>query len=349
MSGRRVAAARAASPTAAADAPSRPARCAAGHPDRHDGIGQRPPSTSPSEGGDGGREVETTYEPVASHRRGRASMQRLNMVSLARLAPIGLGVAFGLFFVFTSPLQHAPLWPVWASLAVALTTTAGAVFPYGLDRWAELAELSKRPTVRVRDVATRVTAIAAITLLVIILGSLRLLGSQPWRPVALLTFTILGSVPAVGVMDGVRRTADNESALGVTGEQVAVLVRLRQLLQRLLAAVGSVVALSTLATGASLAPQPDLPAESAHTLPPQFALFYLPAATAIQRRGQRLCDELFPLDEAEEVSAILSLAEGRQKLEQLLGVDHGVIADLQTGLAILGPLLASAAAAFLSP
>jgi putative Ca2+/H+ antiporter (TMEM165/GDT1 family) len=251
---------------------------------------------------------------------------------------------------------------------VALTTTAGAIFPYGLDRWAELAELSKRPTVRVRVVATRVTAIAAVALLAIVLGSWVLLGltSSTWRGVAILTFTILGGVPAVGVMDGVRRTAGNESALGAKGgEQVAVLLRLRQLLQRLLAAVGSLVALSTLATGALLASQRSLPAGSGHNvsteLPPQsvlvfgglgsllVALFYVPAATAIQRRGQRLCDELFPLDKAEDASAILSLAEGRHKLEQLLGVDRGVIADLQTGLAILGPLLASAAAAFLSP
>ena len=57
--------------------------------------------------------------------------------------------------------------------------------------------------------------------------------------------------------------------------------------------------------------------------------------------------ELFPLSEANEASAILNLAENRNKLEQLLGVGHGVLADLQTGLAILGPLLASAAAVLL--
>jgi len=43
------------------------------------------------------------------------------------------------------------------------------------------------------------------------------------------------------------------------------------------------------------------------------------------------------------------LAEDRHKLEQLLGIDRGVVADLQAGLAILSPLLASTAAAFLSP
>ena len=58
---------------------------------------------------------------------------------------------------------------------------------------------------------------------------------------------------------------------------------------------------------------------------------------------------MFPFNEADEASAILSLAENRNKLQQLLGVGHGAFADLQTGLAILGPLLASAAAVFLSP
>jgi hypothetical protein len=43
----------------------------------------------------------------------------------------------------------------------------------------------------------------------------------------------------------------------------------------------------------------------------------------------------------------LNQAEDRSKLEQLLGADRSVVADLQTGLVILGPLIASAATAFL--
>jgi hypothetical protein len=147
------------------------------------------------------------------------------------------------------------------------------------------------------------------------------------------------------------------------GEQVATLVALRQLLQRLLGAIGSLVALGTLATAAVLALQRSVPVgpgrSPAAELPPQVVLvggglgsllvglFYVPAATAVQRRGRDLCDELFPLAKADEASAILSAAEDRNKLGQLLGIDHGVVADLQTGLAILGPLLASAAATYL--
>jgi len=69
-------------------------------------------------------------------------------------------------------------------------------------------------------------------------------------------------------------------------------------------------------------------------------VFYVPAAGALDRRGQALSAELFPLNEADEASAVLSVAGNRNKLEQLLGVGNGAFADLQTGLAILGPLLA---------
>ena len=74
---------------------------------------------------------------------------------------------------------------------------------------------------------------------------------------------------------------------------------------------------------------------------------YGPASTALTTWAQRLCNELFPLDDADKAAIILNQAEDRSKLGQLLGADHSVAADLQTGLAILGPLIASAASAFL--
>lgn len=74
---------------------------------------------------------------------------------------------------------------------------------------------------------------------------------------------------------------------------------------------------------------------------------YGPASTALTTWAQRLCDDLFPLDEADKAAVILNQAEDRSKLGQLLGADRSIVADLQTGLAILGPLIASAATAFL--
>ena len=288
-------------------------------------------------------------------------MRRSSMVPLTRLAPVGLGFALGLYIVFSSAYLHASLWPVWAPLVVASTTAAGGVFTYGLDRWHELSRYGQ---VRVRAVVPRMAAIAAF---LVVLGSTRFSGpaQSDWRGVELAAILFVGGATAVGVMEGLRLAVADDSVPHAGGEQTIVLIRLRQLLQRLLAAVGSLVTLSTLGTGADLAMERSVPvgsgsATSAH-LPPQFVLvfggfgsllvglFYVPAATALQRRGQRLCDELFSLSEATEASAILSLAEDHHQLEQLLGADRAAVADLQTGLAILGPLLVSAAAALLAP
>jgi hypothetical protein len=74
---------------------------------------------------------------------------------------------------------------------------------------------------------------------------------------------------------------------------------------------------------------------------------YGPAWTALQRRGRRLCDEMFRLRERKEQAEILSEVTDRQKLEQALGLDRGIVADLQGGVVILAPLLASAVTTFL--
>jgi hypothetical protein len=177
------------------------------------------------------------------------------------------------------------------------------------------------------------------------------------------SIALLGAVPAVAVMYGIGHLASNGSEAGTRGEQAGALITLRRLLQRLLAAVGSLVALSTLALGAAFALQQNLPAGTAYgradRLAPQTVLIfggagstlvavaYGPASVALKTWAQRLCDELFQLDDADEAAVILTRVEDRSKLEQLLGADRGVPADLQAGLVILGPLIASAAAAFL--
>jgi hypothetical protein len=56
---------------------------------------------------------------------------------------------------------------------------------------------------------------------------------------------------------------------------------------------------------------------------------------------------MFLLCELDDKAAIGGQAADRQKLEQMLGLDRSLIADLQGGLVILARLLASAVAAFL--
>ncbi len=291
-------------------------------------------------------------------------MRRRRFVALVPFVPVGLGFAFGVYFAVTSPYRGELLWWVWAPLVVAFTTAAGAVFPYGIARWTELTGPGE-VRVRVRDVAIWVAPIAV--------SSLYFLAWSPWLPgplhfswrlAALTAIPLVGGITAAGAMAGIRLAARRQPATGTRGEQAALLVRLRSLLQRLLGALGSLVALSTFALGATVNLQHNLIKRLGLQLtpvPPQLvllfggigsllvALYYVPAATALQHRGQQLCNELFPLAKADEPAAILAVAEDRRKLEQLLGADRRIAVDLQTDLAILGPLLASAATTFLSP
>jgi len=137
-----------------------------------------------------------------------------------------------------------------------------------------------------------------------------------------------------------------------------MLIALRRLLDRLLSAVGPLVALGTLELGTLMALERSVHLHFGNR-PPEYvfifggvgsllvALVYVPPWAALRQTGYRLCDELFQMRDMEQPQAVLSMAADRQKLEQILGLDHSVLGDLQTGVAILSPLLASVAAAFL--
>jgi len=270
-------------------------------------------------------------------------------------APV-VGFIYGGVVSLTFPDRAAPLWLIWGTFAVAATTASGALFAYGLSRWRELKELNE---IHVHEVTRPVTALVA--------GSLLLMNVTVFFPgpshlnvrgglVGI--FAIVAAIPAAGAMYGVWRVAASEVRCGTRGKQVDLLFALRRLLQRLLAAAGSVVALVTFTAGAWWLLERSLHTQYGNR-PPQFVLIfgafgsalvglvYGPAWAALQRRGQLLCDELFPLGKLNEKESILSQAADRQKLEQMLGLDRGIFADLQGGLVILAPLLASAVAAFL--
>ena len=156
-----------------------------------------------------------------------------------------------------SAARDAPLWPVWASVAVALTSTAGAVFGYGLARWAGLCAL---PPVRVRDVVVPIAGLLAVAVLAGLTGLALTMtahragtGWSAFRGWALVSVALLGAVPAVAVMYGIRHAASGGLAAGIRSEQAGAVMALRRLLQRLLAAVGSLVALPALALGAAFA------------------------------------------------------------------------------------------------
>jgi hypothetical protein len=274
---------------------------------------------------------------------------------VAALAAPVLGLVVGIVIVLTSPMadHKMPLWQVWAPLAIALSTVSGVVFSYGLRRWADLRALHQP---RLGRVAGPVAAIVIGGIAGIYGGSLILSGRHfaLWRGQVLVTIAIVLAVPAAGVMFGVWDAASSTLPSASRSEQVALLIALRRVLERMLAAIGPVVALATLQEGVLIALH-----ASVGSKPTQYilvfggygsllaGLVYVPAWAALRDRGLRLSDELFPMKDLDTGQEVLSRAGDRQKLEQLLGADRNVLADLQTGLAILAPLLASAAVAFL--
>ncbi|MEU7875867.1 hypothetical protein [Dactylosporangium sp. NPDC049140] len=244
---------------------------------------------------------------------------------------------------------HGPPPQVWAALAIALGGCSGAILTYGRRRWTELT--AEHP-VRVREVAGPVSAIAVSGVLAVNVTRFLPGPTGFWHSGLLVCVAILAGIPAGMVMFAVRRVVSAGPPPGPLGRQVTVLLGLRRLLQRLLAAEGAVVTLVTFEFGAYSQLQPN-PRSAQYILifggvgSVLVVAAYAPAWSALQRRAHLLCCELFPLDDLDDSSTILRNAADGQRLEQVLGADRGILADLQNGLAIAAPLLAGAVAAFL--
>jgi hypothetical protein len=290
---------------------------------------------------------------------------RKAMAWLATVAVLALGLAGGIVLVLNHPGQSTPLWALWAPLAVAVSTSAAAVLVYGIRRWFELNTLLKQPRpqlrVRVRSVAIPVAVFATVAVLIINVPRFlpeRTDAHATWQNGLLVSLVVLAGIPAWGVMYGVWHVAAIGPLPEAPGEKVVVLKGLRRLLLRLLAVAGAVVALVTFQFGTlmMLERNEGMPLGD---LPPQYALVfggvgsllvavaYVPGWAALQRRGRELCQQLFPIGDRNDGPAILSWASDLKKMEQLLGVDRSIMADLKNGLAILAPLLAGAAATLL--
>lgn len=285
-------------------------------------------------------------------------MRRSVMVVVRYAAPV-IGFGYGIAVTMTFPQRAAPWWLVWAAFAIAAATASGVIFAYGLCLWDELRDLLDGVcALRAREVARPVTAIIAGSILLMDVTAFLPGPSHSGSHSGLVaTFALVAAAPSAGVMYGVRRAASSCVPCS-QGDLTDLLLALRLLLHRLLSAAGLVVGLVTFAAGTWWSLQHSLHTQYGNR-PPQFilifgafgttfvALLYVPARNALQRRGQQLCDALFPLHGLDDESIILSRASARQSLGQILALDRSIFADLQGGLIIVAPLMASAAAAFL--
>jgi hypothetical protein len=262
----------------------------------------------------------------------------------------------GLVLVLTQAGRADPLWRVWASLALAVCVTSGAIFIYGLHRWSELKSIQPVSAGRVWTLVSMVAAVGVIGV-----NAPRLLPDATegnWRNGVLLSLSIVASLPAAAAMYGVRDLVVGPVDRLGSGDQLAAMLTLRRLLQRLLTVVGWLPALVTFQTGALIALEKNLQ-NAFGNQPPQYllvvggfgsvlvALVYVPPRSALRAQASRLCDELFPLQSITSPAKILDTVDARQKVEQTLGMNGTVAADLQAGLIILSPLITSATASFL--
>ena len=72
-----------------------------------------------------------------------------------------------------------------------------------------------------------------------------------------------------------------------------------------------------------------------------------PARRPALPKASHLTELLFTLTGVDEPAALLERTEQRARFEQLLGAEAGPFADLQAGIVVLTPLLASAVAVWL--
>jgi hypothetical protein len=266
-----------------------------------------------------------------------------------------LGLAAGVANVLTSPfdLTKAPL-QVWAVLAVALTTVAGLLVPYGSRCWGELQQVARVPMRRA--VARMAVPVAVAIGLAVAPAFLPGAAHTSVRGVLLVLTAIVGGLPVAMAMIGVPLAAAALPAGRTAGRHAVDLVALQRLLQRLLPALGWLVTLATLALGASVRHVQSLPADQrpAEALPAEgivifgaigsaiVAAVYVPSRAALREHVYALCQRLVPVETADDPAAVAKLLGDRRNLEDLFAVDRGAFAELQTGLLILGPLTAGA-------
>ena len=171
------------------------------------------------------------------------------------------------------------------------------------------------------------------------------------RDLSGLMLTTFVAITVVPLCFGFAAIRDRSRALhGPPGDHVEQILALRRHLAGLLGAFGVLVALATLALGAAL--RQGSRSDSAIVViygaawSVIVAFAYVPAAGALREAARTLCRTVVPLADV-SAADLPARADERRRLEQALGVDRGILADVQSGLIIFAPLLASATAVFL--
>jgi len=265
-----------------------------------------------------------------------------------RLALVVVGVMVGFAVVLSHPDHGHDTWYAWAALGILLGGVAGWAFGSGIARYQDVVALQPVRAIRIAPalVAMALTVGVALALYNVVVG-----------PSVIAQGLTLGGVAGVGALPvGAAvvaiRVLSLDGVTGSAGRRLGTLLRLRGLLSRLNAIFGMLVVSVTLFMAAQrfLASEEDVPASLVIYTGVAAAVVvgsvYLPTAAVLRRRCRMFIDEEFSLDNVER-EHLVRVAEDRHRLEVLLGLHRTTLAELQNGLVIVSPLLASAGSTLL--
>ncbi len=235
---------------------------------------------------------------------------------------------------------------VWGILVGSLGLASGMVFVYGGSACSAIGALHPvdwRPLSIRTWLAVAITAAAFLGLFLTIEftpGTIRGWG--------LTVLAIVGAAPAVTGMQGIR-AASASSYRNQLPQRVHIHRQLRGISGHLLSALGSLVALTTFALGAAMLAQ-----WSAVGLEPVLVLLtygaggttlvaiaYQIPRSMLRAEARAIVTDLAPLT-AIEASVLRQALEDRDNMERYMGLQTNLLAELQTGILILSPLLAAA-------
>jgi hypothetical protein len=263
---------------------------------------------------------------------------------------VGGGGLVGLAITLTTSDRGQEAWLVWMMFAAALTGTAALTGVIGWRSWNRIGQVYRHPD-RAKHLLIDLSVVAILIAAVVTVG---ILGGSSLRGELLVVATLLGGAPAVAAMTEalrVLREPRDEGALG--SPPFDGIAEFRLLLRRLLVAGGALVALSTLALGASMERSPDARGSSLMEEPNLLVfgalgsaivgVVYIPAAAALRANIRGEVRDRLPLDDADVPGEqIVQRLRQRRDFEKLLAGDQGIYDELLASIVVLGPLLSGA-------
>jgi hypothetical protein len=243
---------------------------------------------------------------------------------------------------------------LWGILLVALGLTSGAVFEFGLRLRTTVNEVQPvwwRPAVRLAVAAACIGA--ALTCANFAIDT----SSRTARGVILTVLAVVAGIPATAALFGIRLAVleTGKLASSENARRLQAYLDLRSLGLRLLTALGSLVALTTFALGASRredAQGTEIPVPGEVVIAfgavgtVLVGLLYAVPSHALREEARALVRALTPLA-ARDAAALRRELDERENLERQLGLTVSVMGELQAGIAVFGPLLAASIAALL--